>query len=101
MPSPARRYHLTETQARIAREFVRCPDDWRYGYELVRRTGIDSGTVYPILARWVQRHGWLEQRYASVAEGGPVRSFLRPSPQGLPVLTEMVRRWDARHEGRP
>lgn len=96
MPS---RYHLTDAQVRLAHEFVSCPSNWRYGYELVRATHLDSGTVYPILARWVHEREWLERRPATLAEGGPLRFMLKPTATGAVMFAEMVRRWDARHGG--
>ena len=37
------------------------PTDWSYGYDLSRRSGLKSGTLYPILARLAER-GWLEDQ---------------------------------------
>ncbi len=28
------------------------PNDWCYGYELMKATGIKSGTLYPVLMRY-------------------------------------------------
>jgi PadR family transcriptional regulator, regulatory protein PadR len=97
LPTP-RGYHLTATQVCLAREFVSCPDNWQYGYELVRRTGTDSGTVYPILNRMRDR-GWLEKQHATYSGSGPLRYLYRLTPEGSTILAEMVRRWDARHGG--
>lgn len=55
---------------------------WHYGYELLKATGVKSGTLYPILAR-LQRGGWLEQRWEkSSAPGRPPRHLYRLSRQG-------------------
>lgn len=35
---------------------------WHYGYALGRQTGLQSGTLYPILIR-LEEYGWLEKRW--------------------------------------
>lgn len=55
---------------------------WHYGYDLLKATGLKSGTLYPILGR-MQRRGWLEQRWEkSSAPGRPPRHLYRLSRQG-------------------
>ncbi|MBA3837006.1 MAG: PadR family transcriptional regulator [Sphingomonas sp.] len=59
------------------------PQDWRYGYELMERTGIASGTLYPMLIRLCDQ-GKLEARWiASPHEGRPPRHAYRLTPSGL------------------
>jgi DNA-binding PadR family transcriptional regulator len=38
--------------------------NWHYGYALSRETGLQSGTLYPILMRLEER-GWLETQWES------------------------------------
>ncbi|MGE5204493.1 MAG: PadR family transcriptional regulator [Chlamydiota bacterium] len=58
------------------------PQSWHYGYDLLRETGLKSGTLYPILAR-LQQGGWLEQRWEkSSGAGRPPRHLYRLSQQG-------------------
>ncbi|HJS97491.1 MAG TPA: helix-turn-helix transcriptional regulator [Terriglobales bacterium] len=58
---------------------------WHYGYDLLKQTGLKSGTLYPILAR-LQRGGWLEQRWEKPsAAGRPPRHLYRLSRQGKTV----------------
>ncbi len=62
-----------------------------YGLDLVERTGLSSGTVYPVLGR-LRRRGWIEgvweaQEQAD-AEGRPRRKYYRLTPDGRAVLTE-------------
>lgn len=45
----------------------------RYGLELMRETGLQSGTLYPILAR-LERAGWVD----SAAEDVAPQSVRRP-----------------------
>lgn len=61
-----------------------------FGYEIMRETGIPSGTVYPILAR-LEAAGWIE----SWNEDAPER--WRP-PRRCYRLTQLGRQW-LPHEG--
>jgi DNA-binding PadR family transcriptional regulator len=55
------------------------PGQWQHGYSLSRRTGIPSGTLYPILMR-LEKLSWLETRWeASKAAGRPPRHLYRLS----------------------
>lgn len=57
--------------------------DWCYGYELMERTGIASGTLYPMLIRLCDQ-GNLEARWVpSPHEGRPPRHAYRLTPSGL------------------
>jgi DNA-binding PadR family transcriptional regulator len=56
--------------------------DWTYGYDLSRRTGLKSGTLYPILARLAEQ-GWLEARWADAERPGrPPRHTYRLTGEG-------------------
>ncbi|MBB5077511.1 PadR family transcriptional regulator [Nonomuraea endophytica] len=70
MPSEVR---LTTTVATVLRIFLEDVSEPRYGFELMKHAKVQSGTLYPILAR-LEAAGWIEGR------------------------REVV---DARHEGRP
>jgi len=66
---------------------------WHYGYDLLKQTGLKSGTLYPILAR-LQRGGWLEQRWEkSPGAGRPPRHLYRLSRIGR-VAVKKVRELD-------
>ena len=56
-----------------------------WGYEVSRLTGLRSGTVYPILGRFV-RVGWVvssvEDLAAQRQPGRPPRRFYRPTAHG-------------------
>jgi PadR family transcriptional regulator, regulatory protein PadR len=49
---------LTPKMAAIIKIFLEDPQQARYGFELMRRTGQPSGTLYPILAK-LEHAGWL------------------------------------------
>jgi PadR family transcriptional regulator, regulatory protein PadR len=55
---------------------------WHYGYDLLKQTGLKSGTLYPILAR-LQGGGWLEERWEKPSGAGrPPRHLYRLSRKG-------------------
>ena len=66
-------------------------EDWLYGLELAERTGLKSGSLYPILIRLDER-GWLESRWIeSSAPGRPPRHTYRLLPAGRQTLADAVR----------
>jgi DNA-binding PadR family transcriptional regulator len=59
---------------------------WLYGLELSERTGLKSGSLYPILIRLADR-GLLESRWIEPsAAGRPPRHAYRILPEGLRAL---------------
>lgn len=55
---------------------------WHYGYDLGRRAGLKSGTLYPILVRLAER-GWLETRWTHPERPGrPPRHIYRLTALG-------------------
>ncbi len=66
-------------------------DEWEYGYELAQRTGLSSGTLYPILIRLSDR-GHLETRWAERAQPGrPPRHMYRLTSPGRAWALESLR----------
>jgi DNA-binding PadR family transcriptional regulator len=66
-------------------------DDWLYGLELAARTGLKSGSLYPILIRLDER-ALLESRWIEPsAPGRPPRHGYRILPAGLRALAESER----------
>ena len=75
---------MTTTVARVLRAFLDRPSAPRYGFELMKLTGLPSGTLYPILAR-LEAAGWLtsaREQIDPAAAGRPPRRVYRISPQG-------------------
>ncbi len=70
--------------AAIAEALLVDPDAKHYGYDLGRQAGIRSGTIQPILWRWLAA-GWL------TAEWGPQISPGRPRRRYY-VVTELGKR---------
>ncbi len=59
------------------------PSEWRHGYELAKRTGLKSGTLYPMLVRLAER-GLMEARWQEEQPAGrPRRHLYRLTPDGL------------------
>ena len=56
---------------------------WRYGYELLKETGLQSGTLYPLLMR-LSDQGLLEAAWREPEKTGkPPRHVYRLTPTGL------------------
>jgi PadR family transcriptional regulator len=49
---------ITPKMARVLKIFLEDPGQPRYGFEIMRLTGIASGSLYPMLARF-EEAGWL------------------------------------------
>ena len=62
--------------------FLEQPEDWKYGYDLSRNTGLKSGTLYPILMR-LSEHKLLETKWEQSEPGRPPRHMYRFTPEGL------------------
>jgi DNA-binding PadR family transcriptional regulator len=76
---------MTSAVAKVVAAFLEDTDADRYGLDLMRGTGLASGTLYPILLR-LKRSGWVEARWEEidpVAEGRPGRRYYRLTPDGV------------------
>jgi len=61
---------------------------WSYGLEIAGRTGLKSGSLYPILIRLAER-GLLESQWIEpAAPGRPPRHAYRLLPAGRAMLAE-------------
>jgi DNA-binding PadR family transcriptional regulator len=86
--------------AKVLRAFLDDPEAPRYGFDLMRTTGLPSGTLYPILAR-LERIGRVRGRSEAIdpaAEGRPARRFYELTDEGrrasrreLAALSEALR----------
>jgi len=62
------------------------PGNWRYGYDLVKQTGLQAGTLYPILMRLADR-GQIESRWEPGSRPGrPPRHMYRLTATGLALV---------------
>ncbi len=65
--------NITPKMTRVLKVFLEDPGQPRYGFELMRCTGLASGSLYPMLAR-LEEAGWLT--------GG--KENIDPSTEGRP-----------------
>jgi len=76
---------MTTTVQLVLAQFVAEPGADVFGAEITRRTGLDSGSLYPILAR-LERAGWLlsreEPAEIASAERRPRRRYYRITGAG-------------------
>jgi PadR family transcriptional regulator, regulatory protein PadR len=81
---PIDEVRITTTVARVLRRFLDDPIEPQYGFDLMRATGLASGTLYVILAR-LERAGWLSSEQEDidpVVTGRPARRFYGLTPDG-------------------
>jgi PadR family transcriptional regulator, regulatory protein PadR len=67
--------------------FLENPKDWIHGYDIGRRTGLMSGTLYPILMRLAENK-LLETRWETPDDGRP-RHVYRFTADGLQYAREL------------
>ncbi|MEV6706605.1 PadR family transcriptional regulator [Micromonospora wenchangensis] len=75
---------VTLTALRVLNVFLEEPTAHRYGLEIMKATGLQSGTLYPLLARF-ERAGWLASSKEQIdvkAEGRPARRYYFLTAEG-------------------
>jgi PadR family transcriptional regulator PadR len=66
------------------------PRSWHYGYALSQRTGLKSGTLYPLLVRLAEQ-GWLDTQWSQPDEPGrPPRHTYRLTAEGAKSARQRV-----------
>src|SRR5580704_7932059 len=73
----------------VLTEFLQDPQDWKYGYDISRHTGLKSGTLYPLLMRLASIK-LLQTRWESPETGKPPRHMYKLTAAGLKVAREEV-----------
>ena len=69
---------------------LNAPRSWHYGYALSQRTGLKSGTLYPILLRLAEQ-GWLNTEWSKPeAPGRPPRHTYRLTAVGAKSARERL-----------
>lgn len=72
----------------VLRALVEARGEWCHGYDLVRSTGLKSGTLYPLLIR-LEARGYLDAEWQPpAAPGRPPRHAYRLSVSGLQLARE-------------
>lgn len=66
------------------------PREWRHGYDIMKETGLLSGTLYPLLMRMTDQ-GLVESEWREPAQPGrPPRHAYRLTAKGLALARETV-----------
>jgi len=66
------------------------PQQWRHGYELMKETGLFSGTLYPLLMRMTDQ-GLVEAEWREPAQPGrPARHAYRLTAAGLALARDIA-----------
>ncbi len=64
--------------------------EWRYGYDLMKETGLASGTLYPLLMRMTDQ-GLVEAEWHEPAQPGrPPRHAYRLTATGFALALEQA-----------
>lgn len=78
-----------QTQKLLA-AMLKEPLVWRHGYDLLKITGLQSGTLYPALLRLCEQ-GLLEAQWREAEEAGkPPRHVYRLTKAGLAFAREQI-----------
>ncbi|MFV2011926.1 MULTISPECIES: PadR family transcriptional regulator [unclassified Micromonospora] len=77
-----RRPNSSQQTLRIFACFLAAPDDWRYGYQLSKETGLASGSLYPILMRLTEQRLLEAQWREPASPGRPPRHVYRLTTDG-------------------
>jgi|SRR5580692_7806323 PadR family transcriptional regulator PadR len=89
------RLRLSPQTLLVLDAFLEQAEEWKYGYDLSRVTGLKSGSLYPILIRLAERK-LLETQWEAAEPGKPPRHTYRFTPEGL----RFARTNTAAHTGR-
>lgn len=85
----SRSEHLSPKEAKVIRLFVNRPDLPWWGFKIMQETGLKSGSLYPVLDRFV-RWGWIERIDGQSTSGGPPRRYYRIRPDGHQEAVEAL-----------
>ena len=86
----ARTPNRSRQTQRLLAAMLESPLAWRYGYELLKITGLQSGTLYPTLLR-LSEQGLLEAQWREAEEPGkPPRHVYRLTRAGLAFAREQA-----------
>ena len=76
---------------RVLEAFLESPTDEQSGADVQKRSGVASGTLYPILLR-LESAGWFVSRWEAidpVIAGRPRRRLYRLTPSGLARASQL------------
>jgi PadR family transcriptional regulator PadR len=96
----ATQLRLSPQTALVLAEFLAAPQQWQYGYDISRSTGLKSGTLYPILMRLAER-ALLEASWETGEAGKPPRHMYRLTAEGLRYARQQALAPATRRSPRP
>lgn len=74
----------------LLRALIEQPQMWRHGYDLMKDTGLLSGTLYPLLMRMTDQ-GLMQAEWRDpVQPGRPARHAYRLTAAGIALATEAL-----------
>lgn len=87
-PRPVR---MTFTTLIVLRAMLDEPDQPQYGFDLVKKTRVATGSMYPILDR-LERAGWIVGEWEQLPDGEPrpARRYYRLTPEGVGHATAAI-----------
>jgi DNA-binding PadR family transcriptional regulator len=85
----SRRTALSPQTIAVLRLLAEAPDRWWHGYDVARRIGLKSGTLYPILMRLHERRLLDAEWEDDPPSGRPRRHRYRLTGQGLTVAQSL------------
>ena len=91
MGKPTRDVRMSFQTMKVLESFLENPSDALSGADVQKRSGLASGTLYPILLR-LEGAGWFVSQWESVdpvAAGRPRRRLYRLTPSGLARASEV------------
>ena len=91
MGKPERDVRMSLQTMKVLEAFLENPTDELSGADVQKRSGIASGTLYPILLR-LESAGWFVSRWEEVdpaSVGRPRRRLYRLTPSGLTRASEV------------
>lgn len=66
------------------------PSAWRHGYDLMKNTGLSSGTLYPLLMRMTEQGLVKAQWQEPTRLGRPARHAYRLTAAGIALASSIV-----------
>lgn len=94
---------VTRQMLQVLATMLEHPSEEFYGMELIEKTGLKSGTLYPVLAR-LEGANWLSSSWELAdpkAAGRPRRRFYRLTAEGEPAARRELSRARAELGGIP
>jgi PadR family transcriptional regulator PadR len=74
---------------KVLSELLRYREEWRYGYDLSQSTGLQSGTLYPILMELAEQH-LLDASWESVETSKRARHIYKLTSEGAHFARTLV-----------